>query len=184
MLLATSSQVSTRLFYSVGFPDKCYTDPEKWPYGIRNFTASLRAKKITASAYSDNGYKTCAGYPGSYGYELQDLTTWIEWGFDYLKYDNCYIPFDNITSENEYGRYKRMADAIAKKAEETGNKPFEYSLCEWGWSNLGYGEGVSHNHGESMETLSHFGLPSQASSTRQALTIGLRISTGAMIWIY
>lgn len=100
---------------------------------MRNFTASLRAKKITASAYSDNGYKTCAGYPGSYGYELQDLTTWTEWGFDYLKYDNCYIPFDEVTSENEYGRYKRMADAIAKKAEETGNMPFEYSLCEWGW---------------------------------------------------
>lgn len=100
---------------------------------MKNFTASLKAKGVTASAYSDNGYETCAGYPGSYGHEVQDLMTWTEWGFDYLKYDNCYIPFDSITQENMYGRYQRMADAIAQVAKTTKNKPFEYSLCEWGW---------------------------------------------------
>ena len=34
---------------------------------------------ISASAYSDAGYNTCAGYPGSYGHEAQDLETWAEW---------------------------------------------------------------------------------------------------------
>jgi alpha-galactosidase len=63
---------------------------------MKNFTAAIKAMGISASAYSDNGYKTCAGYPGSFGHEMQNLKTWSEWGFDYVKYDNCYSPFDNI----------------------------------------------------------------------------------------
>jgi alpha-galactosidase len=100
---------------------------------MKNFTASLKAMGISASAYSDNGYYTCGGYPGSYGHEVQDLLTWTNWGFNYLKYDNCYIPFDKITQQNMLGRYERMADAIAYVAQKTSNPPFQFSLCEWGW---------------------------------------------------
>lgn len=49
-----------------------------------------------------------------------------------MKYDNCYIPYDNVTMENEYGRYKRMADAIDALARKYHEKPFVYSLCQWG----------------------------------------------------
>ena len=100
---------------------------------MRSLTDKLKALGISASAYSDAGYKTCAGYPGSYGHEEQDLQTFSDWGFDYLKYDNCYIPFDNITQENVYGRYQRMADAIAARAVEKKEHPFWFSICEWGW---------------------------------------------------
>lgn len=110
-----------------------HPDPKKFPQGLKHFTSEIKNLGISASAYSDSGYKTCAGYPGSYGHEAQDLQTWTEWGFDYLKYDNCYIPFDNITQENVYGRYKRMTDAIATHASATGNPPFWLGLCEWGW---------------------------------------------------
>ena len=69
------------------------------------------------------------------------------------RYDNCYIPYDNISTsnkssvrcssvlmrlsamENEYGRYKRMADAIDQLAAKYNEKPFIYSLCQWGWEN-------------------------------------------------
>jgi hypothetical protein len=41
--------------------------------------------------YSDAGERTCAGFPGSRGYEEVDAQTWAEWGIDYLK---CtYSPF-------------------------------------------------------------------------------------------
>ncbi|KAF2648755.1 glycoside hydrolase family 27 protein [Lophiostoma macrostomum CBS 122681] len=108
-------------------------DYERFPSGMRNLTDRLKELGISASAYSDAGYKTCGGYPGSYGHEEQDLRTFRKWGFDYLKYDNCYIPFDNITQENVYGRYARMANTIAAEAMETKNAPFWFSLCEWGW---------------------------------------------------
>ena len=89
---------------------------------------------ISGSAYSSNGYKTCGGYPGSYGHEEQDVETWRSWGWDgMVKYDNCYIPYDNITMENQFGRFKRMQEAIDKVAEKHNEKPFIYSLCQWGW---------------------------------------------------
>ena len=100
---------------------------------MRALTDKLKTLGISASAYSDAGYKTCAGYPGSYGHEEQDLETFSAWGFDYLKYDNCYIPFDAVTQENVYGRYERMAKAIAARALNRNEKPFVFSLCEWGW---------------------------------------------------
>jgi alpha-galactosidase len=111
-------------------------DPEKFPHGMRNFTDSLRSLGLRPGIYGDAGYQTCAGYPGSYGHEDQDLETWEEWGFHYLKYDNCYIPFDSVTQENVYGRYQRMADAIGARASSkpsSSSPPFQFALCEWGW---------------------------------------------------
>ncbi|KAF3043915.1 hypothetical protein E8E11_002771 [Didymella keratinophila] len=108
-------------------------DSDRFPSGMRSLTDKLKALGISASAYSDSGYKTCAGYPGSYGHEEQDLQTFSDWGFDYLKYDNCYILFDNVTQEDVYGCYQRMADAIAARAVEKKEDPFWFSICEWGW---------------------------------------------------
>lgn len=108
-------------------------DPIKFPYGMNNLTSTLKGMGISSDAYSSSGYETCAGYPASYGRELQDLITFRDWGFDYIKYDNCHIPFDNVTMESEYGRFDRMADAIATLAQTTNSTPFQYALCQWGW---------------------------------------------------
>jgi len=124
--------------------DDCYTlknrssagalvaDPAKFPKGLKHFSSTIKAMGISASAYSDNGYETCAGYPGSYGHEVQDLETWTSWGFSYLKYDNCYIPFDSITQENMYGRYQRMANAISEVAAKTKSTPIQLSPMRMG----------------------------------------------------
>ncbi|KAH0379172.1 hypothetical protein KCU84_g996, partial [Aureobasidium melanogenum] len=108
-------------------------DPSKFPDGMQNFSSSINELGIELAAYGDSGYQTCAGYPGSYSHEEKDLQTWKSWGMSYLKYDNCFIPSDNITQENELGRYQRMSDAIAASAKQTHEKPFVFSLCEWGW---------------------------------------------------
>lgn len=100
---------------------------------MRNLTDALKAMGLQAGIYSDAGYQTCGGYPGSYGHEAQDLKTFDEWGFHYLKYDNCFIPFDNVTQENGYGRYKRMADAIEDRARGANSTLFQLALCQWGW---------------------------------------------------
>jgi alpha-galactosidase len=100
---------------------------------MKNFTSELNALGFQAGIYGDAGYQTCAGFPGSYGHEEQDLETWSTWGFTYLKYDNCYIPFDEVTQENVYGRYARMTRAIETHARRTGDSPFHLALCEWGW---------------------------------------------------
>jgi alpha-galactosidase len=51
---------------------------------------------------------TCGGYPGSLGYEKVDAKAWAEWGFDYLKYDNCYNQGESGTPKLSYDRYKKM----------------------------------------------------------------------------
>ncbi|KAK3653084.1 hypothetical protein LTR22_011322 [Elasticomyces elasticus] len=132
------------LGYKILILDDCYAlkernetghmvaDPAKFPSGLPAFSAQINKLGMKLAAYGDNGYQTCAGYPGSYGRELQDLQTWSSWGMSYLKYDNCYIPADNTTQENMLGRFQRMASAIEEFAAQTGIT-FEYSLCEWGW---------------------------------------------------
>jgi hypothetical protein len=87
--------------YSIFSSDDCYAlkernssghmvaDPAKFPEGIAAFSRSVQAYGMRLAAYGDNGYKTCGGYPGSYGHEMRDLETWYGWGMTYLKYDNC-----------------------------------------------------------------------------------------------
>ncbi|UPX16376.1 Alpha-galactosidase [Ascochyta rabiei] len=116
-----------------GDDGKLLEDPERFPSGMRSLADKLKGLGISAAAYSDAGYKTCAGYPGSYGHEEEDLQTFSEWGFDYLKYDNCYIPFDSEVQENVYDRYVRMAKAIASRAAKKDEEPFWFSIYEWGW---------------------------------------------------
>ncbi|KZT64432.1 glycoside hydrolase family 27 protein [Daedalea quercina L-15889] len=112
---------------------------ERFPSGFNNLTSQLHAMGLSvnnAGIYSDSGWRTCQDYPGSYSNELLDAQTFQDWGFDYLKYDNCYIPFDDIIREGTMGRFQRMADAIANLSSTTGEPPLIYSLCEWGWSQV------------------------------------------------
>ncbi|KDQ12125.1 glycoside hydrolase family 27 protein [Botryobasidium botryosum FD-172 SS1] len=111
-------------------------DPAKFPSGMANLTSYLHSHGFKAGIYSDSGWMTCGGYPGSYDNELLDAQTFHKWGFDYLKYDNCAIPYDSITRENTPGRYRRMSDAIASVAKSTKSTPMVFSLCEWGWQQV------------------------------------------------
>src|SRR5436190_4189553 len=49
----------------------------------------VHGKGLKLGIYSSPGPKTCAGYEGSYGHEIDDAKTVAAWGIDYLKYDWC-----------------------------------------------------------------------------------------------
>ncbi|KAH7886971.1 glycoside hydrolase family 27 protein [Phlebopus sp. FC_14] len=110
------------------------SDTVRFP-SMNNLTDQLHSLGFKAGIYSDSGWYTCAGYPGSYMYEVQDALTFESWGFDYLKYDNCYIPYDDIIREGMVGKYQRMTDALSLVSNTTGTT-FVFSLCEWGWSQV------------------------------------------------
>ena len=80
------------------------------------------SKGLKFGLYSDAGNETCAGRPGSLGYETYDANSYAAWTVDYLKYDNCNS--DNIPPQT---RYPVMRDAL----NATGRHIF-YSMCEWG----------------------------------------------------
>jgi alpha-galactosidase len=85
--------------------------------------------------YNCAGTKTCAGYPGTRGYEYQDARLYASWGVDYLKYDWCNT--DGINSKEAY--------ATMSKALTNTKRPIVFSLCEWGdtqpWN---WGEPIGH----------------------------------------
>ena len=99
-------------------------DPEKFPNGIKALADYVHNKGFKFGIYSDAAGKTCAGYPGSYGFEEQDATLWASWDIDFLKYDYCNAPQEQSAAMD---RYARMGEALHKTGRE-----FLYSLCEWG----------------------------------------------------
>ncbi|HJS20013.1 MAG TPA: glycoside hydrolase family 27 protein [Anaerolineales bacterium] len=100
-------------------------DPEKFPNGIKALADEVHSKGFKLGIYSDAAEKTCAGYPGSLGFEDQDAHLWASWGIDFLKYDYCHAPlFDQAIAIE---RYTRMGKALRNSGRE-----FLFSLCEWG----------------------------------------------------
>ncbi len=97
-------------------------DPERFPSGIKALADYIHGKGLKFGIYSDSGTKTCAGRPGSWGYEFQDARQWAAWGADYVKYDWC-----NNGKQNSEAAYTLMRDALVK----TG-RPIVFSICEWG----------------------------------------------------
>ncbi|EGO03622.1 glycoside hydrolase family 27 protein [Serpula lacrymans var. lacrymans S7.3] len=105
---------------------------DRFPSGMNNLTDQIHALGFKAGIYSDSGWFTCQLYPGSYSNEARDAKLFQDWGFDYLKYDNCAVPFDNITRQNIIGRYEPMTTAISDLAQMSGKPPLALSLCQWG----------------------------------------------------
>jgi len=110
-------------------------DQVRFKSGFTKLNEKIHALGFKTGIYGDSGWLTCDGYPGSYSNELRDAFTFQKWGFDYLKFDNCAIPYDDIIREGIIGKYQRMADALAQVEQSTGTQ-FVYSLCEWGWSQV------------------------------------------------
>ena len=95
---------------------------ERFPSGMKALADYAHSLGLKLGIYSDAGWKTCGGYPGSRGYEYQDALTYASWGLDYLKYDWC-----NTEGLNAQGAYMTMRNALHK-----AGRPIVFSICEWG----------------------------------------------------
>ncbi len=101
-------------------------DPERFPSGMKALGDYLHARGLKFGIYSDAGTNTCAGRPGSQGYEFQDARRYAEWGVDYVKYDWC------ATGEDEEQRNPREAYRTMSRAIAASGRPMVLSVCEWG----------------------------------------------------
>ena len=99
-------------------------DPSTFP-DMAGLVEYVHSKGLKFGLYSDAGNETCAGRPGSLGYEQIDAYTYASWKVDYLKYDNCHSD-----QTDPKVRYPVMRDAL----NITGRSIF-YSMCEWGVEN-------------------------------------------------
>lgn len=99
----------------------------------------IHSKGLKFGIYSSPGAKTCGGYAGSLGHEVQDAKTYAGWGVDFLKYDLCSFADNMQEARRQHpddplagytlmiSAYRKMGDAL----KSTG-RPILYSLCEYG----------------------------------------------------
>ncbi len=117
---------------SLGF---MHPNPERFPSGMKALADYVHSKGLKLGIYSDAGWETCGGHPGSRGYEFQDAQMYAEWGIDYLKYDWC-----NTQGLNAEGAYMTIGAALIN-----AGRPMVLSICEWGdnepWK---WGKSVGH----------------------------------------
>jgi alpha-galactosidase len=95
---------------------------QRFPSGVKALADYVHSKGLKLGLYSDAGWQTCGGHPGSRGYEFQDAKQYASWGIDYLKYDWC-----NTEGLKAEGAYLTMREAIYQ-----AGRPMVFSLCEWG----------------------------------------------------
>jgi alpha-galactosidase len=97
-------------------------DPVKFPHGMKAVVEYVHSKGLKFGLYNCAGTLTCAGYPGTRGYEYQDTRFYAALNIDYLKYDWC----------NTAGITAKEAYTTMSKAIRAAGRPMIFSLCEWG----------------------------------------------------
>ncbi|HJZ46357.1 MAG TPA: glycoside hydrolase family 27 protein, partial [Roseiflexaceae bacterium] len=110
-------------------------DPQRFPSGMAALGDYIHARGLKFGLYTDAGYRTCMGRPGSLGHEWQDAATYAAWGVDYLKVDWCAA--EGLDAATQYALFR---DALAA----TG-RPIVLSICTWGEQNpWDWGRGTGH----------------------------------------
>jgi len=114
-----------------------YAENSTFPNGIQCLASQVHQLGLKFGLYTDRGTNTCAGRPGSLGYEKIDAATYASWGVDYVKEDSCNAP---NTPDAAFSEYATMRDAL----NATG-RPIFFSLCGWeAWyAPVGYSLGNS-----------------------------------------
>jgi hypothetical protein len=59
---------------------KLVPDASRFPSGLKALGDYMHAKNVNFGIYSDEGTKTCGGYPGSEDFEEVDAQTFASWG--------------------------------------------------------------------------------------------------------
>ena len=80
---------------------KLCNEPVKFPSGFKALSDYIHSKGLKFGMYNDIGTNLCAGAAvGTCGHEDVDAASYVDWGVDFLKVDNCYYLWDNATFSN------------------------------------------------------------------------------------
>jgi len=101
---------------------------------MKGLTAYIHAKGLKAGLYTSPGPFTCAGFAGSYGHEQQDVDRFVEWGFDFLKYDWCSYgrTLKRKPTLEDYKRPYRLMGRILRRAR----RDIVFNLCQYGMGDV------------------------------------------------
>ena len=100
---------------------------------MKALTAYIHAKGLKAGIYTSPGRTTCAGFTGSYEHEAADAAQFVDWGFDFLKYDWC--SYEDVAGGKDVAHrrkpYEQMGTILAASARDV-----VFNLCQYGMSEV------------------------------------------------
>jgi len=93
----------------------------------------IHARGLKAGLYTSPGPLTCQRYTGTYQHEHIDAEKFVEWDFDFLKYDWCSYGrvADGEGLERMQKPYRKMGDILAKL-----DRDIVFNLCQYGMGNV------------------------------------------------
>ncbi len=112
---------------------KLSNEEKKFPSGFRALADYIHGKGLKFGMYNDIGTNLCAGAAvGTCGHEKEDAKTYVDWGVDFLKVDNCYYLWDNATfSDPTNAKYVYAPNIKGIRIEGSGISR-EYSAVKHG----------------------------------------------------
>jgi alpha-galactosidase len=108
-------------------------NPNKRFPDMKAMTDYIHSLGLKAGIYTSPGELTCGGYVGAYGYEEKDVERYVEWGYDFLKYDWCsYSKIGNTDNMQDLQKpYILMGDLLKKQ-----NRDIILNLCQYGMGDV------------------------------------------------
>ncbi len=96
-------------------------------------TDYIHAKGLKAGIYTSPGRLTCAGHVAAYGHEELDVARYVEWGYDFLKYDWCsYSDIARTDTLPDLQKPYILISSILKKQ----NRDIVLNLCQYGMGDV------------------------------------------------
>lgn len=116
----------------------------KFPSGFKALGDYIHEKGLKFGMYNDIGTNLCAGAEvGTCDHEEIDAKSYIEWGVDFLKVDNCYYLWDNATfSDKTNAKYVFAPNIHSLKVSGQGMEKTYLAVKE----GMIRGEGIEKKH--------------------------------------
>ena len=104
---------------------------------MKALTDYVHEKGLKAGIYTSPGPMTCAGFTGAWQHEELDARRFVEWGFDFLKYDWCHysrIAKDETSLEELQKPYRLMSGILTRLPRDIVLNICQYGIGEvWKW---------------------------------------------------
>src|SRR5450759_2588803 len=100
---------------------------------MNSLTDYIHSLGLKAGIYTSPGPLTCAGHVGAYKFEEKDVKRFVDWGFDFLKYDWC--SYGNLVKGDSLSELQKpyiLISEIIKKQK----RDVVLNLCQYGMGDV------------------------------------------------
>lgn len=100
---------------------------------MKALTDYIHSLGLKAGIYTSPGPTTCAGHVGAYQHEEADVRRFVDWGFDFLKYDWC--SYGDLAKNPDKAALQKPYQLISGLLR---NQPRDVvlNLCQYGMGNV------------------------------------------------